>query len=213
MSEPVITIDPGHGGDDLGAVVKGRQEKAIVLAVAKILAKKLSPWKTRLTREGDYYVPLDRRIEHSLADGASLFISLHANQVANKKSRGIAIYAYGKSRWFIPRRLFRRKLPQLPAPPAKNAREGAGLAKAVANGLRAQGLDSDPDARAAYYVLKNPEIPSILIELGYLSNPQEAALLADPDYQERLAEGIAEGLRGYLASARSSSPDFIAGKK
>ena len=88
----------------------------------------------------------------------------------------------------------------------------ADFANSIVSSLRAQGLRVDPPARAGFYVLKNPEAPSVLIELGYLSNPAEAARLNDPAYQDRLAEALAVSLESYVgrvgtaALARAGSP-------
>ncbi len=93
----------------------------------------------------------------------------------------------------------RRGLALLPNPPREQVRSSAKLADEVARSLRAEGFEAET-GRGAYYVLKGPEAPSLLIEMGFLSNPQEAALLGDPAYQERLASAIARGLMKRPAS-------------
>lgn len=201
---PVI-LDPGHGGDDLGAVVGGRREKDIALAIARKVKEKLEAFGSapvRLTRDADVYVPLDRRVTESLE--GEVFISLHLNQVRSKRLQGITVYAFGKNHFRGGTKRKKHKVAPLPEPSKDEAKASNDLAKALVRSLRAQGFRVDPPAKAGFYVLKNPSIPSVLIELGYLSNPQEAARLNDPQYQDRLAEAVAVSLQSwFLASAGS----------
>jgi N-acetylmuramoyl-L-alanine amidase len=205
---PVI-LDPGHGGRDLGAVVGGRMEKDIALAVSLKVKDRLESLygvPARLTRDSDVFVPLDERVRESIADGGVVFVSLHLNQVRRKKARGITVYAFGRGRWKPRHRRSRQKLSPLSAPPREQARESADLAEEVTAALRARGFQASRPARARFYVLKNPEIPSILIELGYLSNPKEAAALASPAYQDALASAIAESLGAYAEGPAQRRP-------
>lgn len=192
-----IVLDPGHGGEDLGAVVGGKREKDLALIIAQKLQSRLG-LGARLTRDTDTYIPLDRRIDQSIAWEGSAFVSLHLNQVRHKRARGITVYAYGRSYDKDSRRR-RLNLPPLPAPPRQQIRESSALAASVVKSLRKEGFRVDPLARAEYYVLKNPKIPSILIELGYLSNPEESARLNDPAYQDKLVSALADSLRATLA--------------
>ena len=198
-------LDPGHGGDDFGAVAAGRHEKDIVLAIARKVRARLEQIggiPARLTRETDVFVPLDARVDEGLAGTA--FISLHLNKVRFKKLRGIRIYAFGKDGHQIPpARHHRQKVAPLPPPPKEEARASAVLAGSIARSLRSRGFKTDPPARAGFYVLKNPRAPSVLIEMGYLSNPQEAAELADASYQDKLADAIAASLQAYAVQAGS----------
>lgn len=205
-----IILDPGHGGEDWGAVVGGRQEKDIALAIARKLQERLGV-PAKLTRERDVYIPLDERISKSIQWGGSAFISLHINQVKRKSLQGITVYAFGKSPFRLFRRKGRRGPPPLPSPPREKIKDSGALARSVVRTLSAAGFKVDPIARAEYYVLKNPKIPSILIELGYLSNPTEAARLSDPSYQDRLADALARSLSEHLAStARPKSARNLA---
>ena len=201
---PTIVLDPGHGGQDWGATVKGRREKDVVLAVAKRLKERLekSGARVKLTREGDSYLPLDKRVGLA-AEGPSLFVSLHANKVPSKNVRGVTVYAYGKDR--IRRAVPQRPLhlPPLPAPPKDTIRAGRELASSFVRTLRSVGLRAEAD-RADYYVLKSPGA-AVLIEMGYLSHPAEAALLEDAAYQERLAEAMAGALAAYLSPKPATS--------
>ncbi len=210
---PQIILDPGHGGEDLGAVVSGKKEKDIALSVARRLRALLEgngSASARLTRDSDVFLPLDERVNSSLVWGGKAFISLHVNQIRHKKMSGITVYAYGRSRSYHSDRRRKRKVPPLAPPPRAQANESAAFASVVARNLREEGLKVDPPGRAAFYVLKNPAIPSILIELGYLSNPAEAKSLQDPAYQDRLARSIASAVREYLDGAERVSPGVAA---
>jgi N-acetylmuramoyl-L-alanine amidase len=201
-----LIIDPGHGGDDLGAVVGGRREKDIALAIARRLRARLEALgagPVRMTRDSDFFVPLDERVDDSLEWSGRVFVSLHLNQVRAKRLQGITVYAFGKEQFKSADKRrhhnHRRKVEPLPAPPKELARSSALLANSIVDSLRHQGFRVDPPAKAGFYVLKNPGIPSVLIELGYLSNPQEATRLNDPAYQDKLAQALAASLQPSLA--------------
>lgn len=208
-----IVIDPGHGGQDLGAVVAGRYEKVIALAVARKLKARLQALgaPARLTRDSDDFIPLDTRIAQASAWDGALFISLHANKVLLKSIRGITVYAYGNRHSHVSRRHRRRRLPFLPPPPKDEIRAGAELATWLAASLRSGGFRVGPPDRAQYYVLKNPGAPSLLVEMGYLSNTEEARRLVDPAYQDRIADAIARSLIGYLARSQHPRRPALAG--
>ena len=216
VGDRAVILDPGHGGDDLGAVSGSWREKDIALAIARRVKQKLEALghtPVKLTRDADVFVPLNKRIDESVEWDGLAFISLHLNQVRSKKPQGITVYAFGRQTVRLPRRHRHSKVPPLPAPPKDEARASADLARALVQSLRAQGFRVDPPAKAGFYVLKNPRLPSVLVELGYLSNPQERARLSDPAYQDRLAEAVAVSLRSYsLSSAATSTPQLASGK-
>ena len=194
---PVI-LDPGHGGDDLGAVVKGLQEKNIALAVALKLRDKIKgDMPVALTREDDNYVTLDNRLVQSVDWNGAVFVSIHLNKVSNKKLSGAVVYSFGvQKRGSWARRHKHPKVPPMPAPPGIEAKESAYLAGSLVKTMRANGFRVE-DAKSDYYVLKNPAQPSILVEIGYLSNPEEAARLNDPAYQDKLADSMALAIKAY----------------
>lgn len=197
-----IILDPGHGGNDLGAITKGKQEKDLCLAIARKVKDRLASHPAKMTRDSDVFIPLDERVGGSLDWGGAAFVSLHINQVRSKNLQGITVYAFGRSNYRHTGRPSRRKKPTpLPPPPREQARASASFAGYVAKSLKEDGFRVDPPARAEYYVLKNPSIPSILIEMGYLSNPEEAARLADPAYQDKLAAALARSIEGFMAKA------------
>jgi N-acetylmuramoyl-L-alanine amidase len=200
---PVI-IDPGHGGDDFGAVVKGIQEKDIALAVGLKLRDRIkSDMPVMLTRDSDRFVALNDRIVDSVDWNGAVFVSIHLNQVHDKRLSGATVYSYGadtqRHHWRRPRH---RNVPPMPAPPGIDAKESDFLASAMVKAMRGDGFRVEK-AKSDYYVLKNPAQPSILIEIGYLSNPEEAARLNDASYQDKLVETIAKAIESY-ASDRSA---------
>jgi N-acetylmuramoyl-L-alanine amidase len=206
---PVI-LDPGHGGDDLGAVVKGVNEKDIALAVSLKLRDKLKDsLPVRLTRDSDVYVTLDDRVVNAVDWNGAVFVSIHLNQVRSKKLAGATVYSYGaeKRHWWR-RKPRHPKVPPMPAPPRVEAKESSLLAAAMTRSLRESGVRVE-QAKSDYYVLKNPSLPSVLVELGYLSNPEEAARLADPAYQDKLAASLAKAIAQY-ASERVLRADATA---
>lgn len=207
---PVI-LDPGHGGDDQGAVVRGLQEKDIALAFAKKLKARLSrnaDLPVVLTRETDRYVTLDDRLVDSVDKAGSIFVSLHLNQVKGKKASGAVVYSYGPERLRKWRKRSHPSVPPMPAPPRGQAADSERLARAFSRSLRADGFKAE-SSKSDYYVLKNPLSPSVLIELGYLNNPDEAAKLNDPAYQDRMVESLARAIEGY-STERSLRADLPA---
>ena len=192
-----IVIDAGHGGEDLGAVVKGVREKDIALVVAMKLKARLKGLPVILTRDSDRYVPLDKRVVDSVDDNGAVFISIHLNQVRSKRVSGATVYSYGAQRALKhPRKRRHPSVLPLPAPPRIEASESEFLARSMTKNMRAAGIHVE-SAKSDYYILKNPTQPSVLVELGYLSNPEEAAKLAGATYQNLLVECLAKALEEY----------------
>lgn len=191
-----IVLDPGHGGEDLGAVNQGKYEKDLALAIALKLRRRLRV-PVVLTREDDRYVTLDRRVVDAVDSNGALFVSLHINQVKSRKLAGAVVYSYGPEKLRVWRPKRRHPLvPPMPAPPRVGAKESELLARSVVNALREQGLRAEA-AKSDYYVLKNPASPAVLIELGYMSNPDELARLSDPAHQDKLAGILARALESF----------------
>ena len=205
---PVI-LDPGHGGNDFGAVVKGVMEKDIALSVSLKLRDRIKgDMPVVMTREDDTYVTLDHRVVNSVDWNGAVFVSIHLNKVRDKKLAGAVVYSYGPElrRHYHPRPRH-RGVPPMPAPPGVDAQESEYLAGSMVQTLRLDGFRVE-EAKADYYVLKNPAQPSILIELGYLSNPEEAARLADPSYQDKMVAAMAKAIESY-ASGRSTRAENV----
>jgi len=212
-TSPGVVLDPGHGGRDMGAVAKGKREKSLVLEIARRIKEKLdqSGVPVRMTRDSDEYVPLDRRIAESMWKNALLLVSLHLNKIRSPRPEGITVYAYGNPEG-LSLSVTRRNLSPLPPPPRSQARASAEAAAEIVRALLASDFRVEPPSRAPYYILRNPRIPSVLIELGYLSNPKDAAMLSDPAYQDRLASALARGLRFSLAKKVRKGPPTLASR-
>ncbi len=211
-----IILDPGHGGHDLGAVANGLQEKDIALAVALKVRERLAPTlPVRMTRDDDRFVKLDERVVDAADWNGAMFVSIHLNQVRSRSTSGATVYSYGapKTRRRGWRRWLRRRrrAPPMPAPPRVESAEGGELADAIATRLRRAGVSAARE-RSDYYVLKEPSQPSVLVELGYLSNRAEARRLADPAYQDKLADAIARAVRDFAArrAVQGEAPSTLA---
>jgi N-acetylmuramoyl-L-alanine amidase len=198
---PVI-LDPGHGGDDEGAIVRGLREKDIALVFAKKLKARLArntDLPVMLTRETDRYVTLDERLVDSVDMHGSIFVSLHLNQVKGKKAAGAVIYSYGREEHRAWRKRSHPSVPPMPAAPRGQASDGERLARTFSRTLRGDGFVAE-SSKSDYYVLKNPAAPSVLIELGYLNNPVEAAKLSDSAYQDKMVDSLAKAIEEYATS-------------
>ena len=204
-----VVLDPGHGGDDEGAVVHGLMEKNIALVFAQKLKARLA--KTAglpvvLTRDTDRYVTLDDRLVDCVDQSGSIFVSLHLNQVKGKKAAGAIVYSYGPENLRKWRKRRHPSVPPMPAPPRGQASDSERLARTFSRALRADGFKAE-SSKSDYYVLKNPAAPSVLIELGYLNNPDEAAKLNDPAYQDKMVESLAKAIEEY-ATLRTLRADI-----
>lgn len=170
----VVVIDPGHGGKDPGAVsVLGFFEKALNLAVANELASLLRKrnMEVILTRDRDRFIELEERAEIANASDADLFVSIHADSFSDGSVQGFTIYT--------------RRSPR---------RESILAAKFIEKVLSETDLPSRGVRQEDYRVLLRAKCPALLVELGFLSNINEAALLADQGFQERLARSLADGI-------------------
>lgn len=199
-----VVIDAGHGGEDLGAVVNRVYEKNLALQFAHKLKARLqrnADLPVAMTREDDSYIPLDHRVVRSVDWSGGVFVSLHLNKIPNKKATGAIVYSYGPDRRKPWRKRSRPSIAPLPAPPREHAAESAQLARDFTRALRQDGFKVEP-GKSDYYVLKNPSQPSVLIELGFMSNEEEGARLADPAYQDKMVESLARAIEDY-ATRRS----------
>lgn len=195
-----IILDPGHGGVDYGGVVNGVKEKDLALDLAFKVRQRLAAQELEvlMTREKDERVMLDKRVIDAVDNRGAVFVSLHFNKEKDKKKRGIAVYSYGpelRKKW---RPLAHPTVKPMPAPPKGQAAESERLGAKFAAALRAQGHPVE-QIKADYYVLKNPSQPSVLLELGYLTNPEEHQRLVDPAYREKLADAIASVIIAYAS--------------
>jgi N-acetylmuramoyl-L-alanine amidase len=226
--KPIVALDPGHGGIDPGAIgPHGILEKNITLATALDLARELAQsgrYRPVLTRTSDVFVPLRRRVEEGRAAHAEVFLSIHANVLPNPALYGLSVYtlsdratdrqtaalADSENRDDFLRSL---NLSHQPHEIAAILRDLARrqtenrslrLARAIVEELRREvPLLEVPRRSATFVVLTAPDIPSALVELGCLSNPDEERLLPTRAYQLRLARGLVAAIEAYFNSAAS----------
>jgi N-acetylmuramoyl-L-alanine amidase len=220
----VVAIDAGHGGEDPGALGRhGTREKDVSLAVARALARLIAQTpdlKPALVRDGDYSVSLRRRMEIARADRADLFVSIHADAFRDARAHGASVYVLSErgasseaARWLAEREnaadliggvslddkddLLASVLLDLSQTATLSASMQVGAH--VLEQLRQTGdLHGRDVQQAGFIVLKSPDIPSILVETAYISNPQEEKRLSDPHEQQRLAVSILAGIRSYF---------------
>ena len=222
-----VVLDPGHGGKDPGAVGrKGTREKTITLQIAKhlrdLLRKRLHV-KVLLTRSKDVFRDLEHRVDFANKKKADLFLSIHVNSHPKKSIQGIEIYHFGKAS--DPRALTvaaRENGMKLEddAPPwqfiiadklndqkIEGSRNFAWTARTrLVTALHKDYTVKDHGVKTApFYVLRFTTMPSILAEVGFLSNPGEEKRLRNKTFQKKLAQGIYEGIQAYLKSLRPSA--------
>lgn len=220
----VVAIDPGHGGKDTGAVNPGSglREKDVVLQIAHRLKQRINSKKgfsAFLTRSDDTYIPLPERPGSARRRGADLFISIHADAVENSAPSGSSVYilstkgattAIGKYlestensvdlRWGVDVSKYDDDIQQALLGMQQEATIESSyiLAQKTLNELGRIGkVHKGQVQRANFVVLRSPDIPSMLVETAFISNPDEARKLASPAYQEQLAQGIANGVVSY----------------
>ena len=220
----VVAIDPGHGGKDTGAVNPGSglREKDVVLQIAHRLKQHINSKKgfsAFLTRSDDTYIPLPERPGSARRRGADLFISIHADAVENSAPSGSSVYilstkgattAIGKYlestensvdlRWGVDVSKYDDDIQQALLGMQQEATIESSyiLAQKTLNELGRIGkVHKGQVQRANFVVLRSPDIPSMLVETAFISNPDEARKLASPTYQEQLAQGIANGVVSY----------------
>lgn len=226
LRDVVIVLDPGHGGKDPGATgARKTAEKKVVLAIAKKLQQKINKqpgMRAVLTRDGDHYVGLRERLDIARKHDADVFVSIHADAFIDAHSRGASIFALSQrgatseaARWLAEKEnyselggvnlselddqngLIRTVLLDLSqtATTAASLQMGSQVLKRLDKITR---LHSKEVEQARFVVLKSPDIPSILIETGFISNPEEEKNLNDPKYQTRLTQAIFDGLKTYF---------------
>ena len=220
-----IAIDPGHGGEDPGAIGKrGSREKDIVLAISRRLKDKVErepDMRSYLTRDGDYFVPLHVRVNKARRVRADLFVSIHADAFVRPHARGASVFALSQqgatstaARWLANKengadligglniKTQDRQVAQLLLDMSTTAqiKDSLKLGDAVLKQIGGFAkLHKKQVEQASFAVLKAPDVPSILIETAFISNPEEEARLNDHEYQDQIAEAILKGIRNYFA--------------
>lgn len=220
----IIAIDAGHGGEDPGATGRrGTHEKNVTLAIAHLLKDRIDNepgMKAMLTRDGDYFVPLRDRIDRARQFKADMFISIHADSVKDRSVTGSSVYTLsGKGATNEAARLLADKenaadlmggvslgdKNNLLASVLLDLTQGASMSASLDAAARIlQQLDHIGDIhhsevqQAGFVVLKSPDIPSMLVETAFISNPDEEARLSNPKHQAQLADAILAGVREYF---------------
>lgn len=226
LRDVVVVLDPGHGGKDPGAIGMHKSaEKHVVLAIAlklKQLIDRQPGMRAVLTRNGDYYIGLRERMTIARHHNADIFVAIHADAFSNHNSNGASVFALSPrgatseaARWLAEKEnhselggvnlsglddqngVIRTVLLDL----SQTATIGASLqmGSRVLRGLdTVTTLHNARVEQARFVVLKSPDIPSILIETGFISNPREEQNLNSPAYQARLTQAIFQGLKGYF---------------
>jgi N-acetylmuramoyl-L-alanine amidase len=220
----IVALDPGHGGEDPGAIgPTGLREKDVVLQIALQLRERLNEqrgMRAMLTRDADFFVPLHERVRKARRVQADLFVSIHADAFMRPEARGGSVFALSTgaatstaAKWMADRenaadlvggvnvavkdaQVLRAMLDMSTTAQIKDSLR---VGQEVLTRLGRVGRLHKPQVeQAGFAVLKAPDIPSILVETAFISNPQEEALLRDPEWQARLVEALAEGIRRYF---------------
>ena len=223
----IVVVDPGHGGKDPGAIgSKGQREKDVVLSIAQLLAKRLKREKgfdVKLVRNDDFFVPLRKRVDIARQHKADMFISVHADAAPRLTASGASVYALSEggatsatARFMAQRENgadllgattllnLKDKDPML-AGVILDMSMNATIASSLQLGSSVLGslqnitsLHQKRVEQAGFAVLKSPDVPSILVETGFISNPRDAQRLVTARHQQAVADGLFEGLKRYF---------------
>ena len=220
-----IVIDPGHGGEDPGAIGRGGSlEKDVTLSIARRLKAKIDSQPNMcalLTRDGDFFIPLQQRVAKARRVQADLFVSIHADAFIKPTARGSSVFVLSENgasssaaRWLANKENaadliggvnlgvkdphLARTLLDLSQTATLN--DSLKLGKAVLGEIGGiNTLHKGHVEQASFAVLKAPDIPSILVETAFISNPEEEARLTDNAYQDKMADALLTGMRRYFA--------------
>lgn len=226
--EVIVAIDAGHGGEDPGALGPGKlQEKKIVLSIAKLVHARLNAepgFKAVLIRTGDYYVSLRERTARARQSNADLFVSIHADAAQDFRARGASVWVLSNrgatsemGRWLAQKEnsadliggaggsvslgdkdedLATVLLDMSMESARRSSHQVAG--QVHANISRFAKMHKGEVEKAGFVVLKSPDIPSILVETGFISNPTEARRLSQASYQQEMSKAVADGILNYF---------------
>lgn len=232
----VVAIDAGHGGEDPGARGrKGTHEKNVTLSIARKLKEQIDDtpgMRAVLIRDGDYFIPLGGRVEKARKAHADLFVSIHADAFVKPHARGSSVFALSErgatsasARWLARKEndadliggvnlaikdpYLARTLLDLSQTATIN--DSMKVAKYVLKELgNINTLHRGFVEQAGFAVLKSPDIPSILVETAFISNPEEERRLTDEDYREKMAAAILNGIKRYFAQNPALSKQRVA---
>ena len=234
----IVAIDAGHGGQDPGAMgPSGKREKDVTLAIARELARQINATpglKAYLTRDNDVFLPLPKRSQLARAAKADMFISIHADAAENRAAKGSSVYVLSlrgassqRARWLAdkenaadliggaahkPDNTLTSVLLDLTQSGQMRASEDA--AAQVLSGLKGVGYNHKPSIeRANFSVLRTSDMPAMLVETAFISNPDEERRLIDPEYQRSLARAVLAGVKGYFTQQPPPGTLFAARAK
>ncbi|HRH77403.1 MAG TPA: N-acetylmuramoyl-L-alanine amidase [Cellvibrionaceae bacterium] len=225
----VVALDAGHGGKDTGAIgARGVREKDVVLAIARELSNLLSQdgrYKVVMTRSGDQFIPLKGRRDKARKLKADVFISIHADAFMNGQAKGASVFALSQrgatsemARFLAEHENSSDLLGSVGGVSLGDKDEvlagvlvDLSMTATLANSLDLGGrvlkelgrmaqLHNRTVEQAGFVVLKSPDVPSILVETGFISNPEEAAALNSPAYRQKIAQSIYRGVNSYFAT-------------
>lgn len=225
MRHLVVAIDPGHGGQDPGAIgPTGKREKDVTLAVARELARQVNATpglKAYLTRDSDVFIPLPMRAQKARANKADIFISIHADAAENRSATGSSVYVLStkgassqRARWLADKEnaadlvggvrlqqtegtLANVLLDLAQSGYMKASEDAAGH---VLGGLKRIGNNHKPNIeRANFAVLRTSDMPAMLVETAFISNPDEERRLMDPAYQRKVAGAVLDGVHTFFS--------------
>lgn len=180
--KPLIVLDAGHGGYDEGAKVKTFMEKKVTLSTTMLIKQYLEEmgYRVILTRSRDIFLPLSQRVSIANKTQGAVFVSIHYNASSSSSAKGIEVYYCQTSE-------------------TKRTRDSKRLANCILPCLIDQ---TDAVSRgvkqAKFLVIKDTQMPAVLVEAGFVTNREERLLLRDKDYLDRIAKGIADGINKYL---------------
>jgi len=226
---PLVMLDPGHGGKDPGAIgYSGTYEKHVAFAAAEELRRQLNAsgrCRVELTRERDIFIPLADRVGIAQGRGAALLVSMHADALTDTEVRGASVYtlsdtASDPQTAALARRensadrfggpAFQNVSPTVASILASLVRQetrvgSARMARAVVGALEPEiGLLPNPARHAGFMVLRAADIPSVLVEMGFMSNYRDEAALRRPEYRARVAAALRRAVEGFLAANRAA---------
>jgi N-acetylmuramoyl-L-alanine amidase len=232
-AKPVVVLDPGHGGIDPGTNPNGVPEKEVVLAFAKVLKTKLAAtgrYEVYLTREDDTFVPLRERVEFAQKKGAGLFLSIHADYFPNQaeKTTGATVYTLSEqasddeAKELAAKENFSDALAGIELPndsdevvanilidlaQRETQNRSTLFARSIVGELASRSALHTRRLRSAgFRVLKAPDVPSVLLELGFLSNPDDEKRLTSEAWRDRIADGVVGSIDGYFAKRVARNP-------
>jgi len=225
MRNLIVAIDPGHGGQDPGAIgPTGKREKDVTLAVARELARQVNATpglRAYLTRDTDVFIPLPMRAQRARAAKADIFISIHADAAENRSATGSSVYVLStkgassqRARWLADKEnaadliggvsLSRTEGTLanvlLDLAQSGNMKASEDAASHVLGGLKRIGNNHKPNLeRANFAVLRTSDMPAMLVETAFISNPDEERRLIDPTYQRRIAGAVLDGVHTFFS--------------